>query len=154
MVRKTRLNQEIIKEVSDCISLGMSYAATAGAIGVTPETFQNWLKWGKEANKDPIYSQFLAEVRSAESRLMHDCLLKLRKSAETGNIETVKWILERRYPLDYGKKNSLDIRAQTESVNVNVSPSLTEAENNKLRAEILAKLSPREFPPRLDVSQE
>lgn len=149
MARKTKVNDDIIKEVSECIRLGMSYSATAGAINVTPESFHNWMNWGKTGQKDPIYSRLYAAVRESESLLMQDCLLKLRKSAETGNIESIKWLLERRFPGDFAKKDNINIKAQSESVNVLVTPELKQQEIDKIRQNILEKLSRPTKPPEL-----
>lgn len=139
MVRPTKLNDYIISEVRSCMELGMSYAATAGSINVSSETFNNWMNWGKAGIKDPIYSRFYAAVREGESKLMYDCLIKLKKSAETGNIESVKWLLERRFN-EFSKQSALNVRAHTESVSVNLIAPLDEDQNAKIRAGILAKL--------------
>jgi hypothetical protein len=142
IARKTKLNDEMLDNVKDCIELGMSYKATAGAIRVSDTTFLNWLQWGKTGQKDPIYTQLYSTVREAESKLMYNCLFKLRKSAETGNIESVKWLLERRFQ-EFGKQSNLNVKAQTESVNIHVTPELQKSENDRIRAGILAKLAPR-----------
>jgi hypothetical protein len=120
----------------------MSYAATAGAINVTPETFANWMNWGKAGEKDPIFSRFYALVRESESRLMFECLTKLRKSADTGNAESIRWLLERRFPESFSKRSALDVTATTQ--NVNISTEKSEAE--KIRQDILSRLAPRENP--------
>lgn len=104
----------------------MSYAATAGAINVTPETFNNWMNWGKSGEKEPIYCRFYALVRESESRLMHNCLTKLKKVNDTGmNPQSIQWLLERRFPDNFGKKNSVDVNAVTESRNLNLNVSAT-----------------------------
>lgn len=150
MVRKSKITPEIINEVKDCIRLGMSYAATAGAIGITPDTFYNWMAWGKEG-KAP-YASLYGSVREAEAHLMQDCLLKLRKAADLGNIESIRFILERRFPRDWGKQENLNINQKTEAVNVNITPELKQSEADKIRAEILAKLSSPAYPERLNVT--
>jgi hypothetical protein len=119
----------------------MSYSATAGAINITPESFHNWMNWGKTGTKDPIYSRLYAAVREAESLLIQDCLLKLRKSGETGNIESVKFILERRFPQDWSKKDNINVQARSENVNINVNPKLKQEETERIRQAILAKLA-------------
>lgn len=152
MARKTKITPEIISETKQMIKLGMSYASTAGALGIAPDTFYNWMKWGKEG-KEAAYSQFYAAVREAEAELMQDCLLKLRKVTETGNLESIKFILERRFPKEWGKQDNINIKSQSENVNVNVNPQLSQNETAKIRSEILAKLAKPTHPPRLNVSE-
>ena len=146
MARKTKLTEEMLSEIADCIRLGMSYAATAGAVGVSDTSFMNWMNWGKAGKKDPIYTRLYAEVQNAESKLMHDCLLKLRKSAETGNAESIRWLLERRFPADFGKKNAVDITAKTENVNMSLNSDMSKNDSERLRREILEKLTPKQLP--------
>lgn len=150
MARKSKITPEIINEVKDCIRLGMSYAATAGVIGITPDTFYNWMAWGKEG-KTP-YAPLYGSVREAEAYLMQDCLLKLRKAADLGNLENIRFILERRFPAEWGKKDNININQKTESLNVNINPELKQDEADKIRAEILAKLSRPSYPKRLNIT--
>jgi len=126
----------------------MSYAATAGAIGITPETWNNWMNWGKSGEKDPIYCRFFAAVRESESKLMFDCLTKLKKVNDTGmNPQSIQWLLERRFPADFGKKNALELNAKTESLSLNVNASLNQDEKRMLIVGMLDKLNKGSFSP-------
>lgn len=145
MARKTKLTEDLFPVVQECTELGMSYSATAGVINVTPESFHNWLAWGKAGDKDPIYCRFYALVRESESTLMKNCLQKIKISADLGNIESVKWLLERKFP-EFAKQNTLSAKVQMESVNVNVNPDLEHQDLEKIRQNILARLTPRQLP--------
>jgi hypothetical protein len=148
MARKTKLTEQMITTVQECIELGMSYTATAGAVNITPETFANWMNWGKAGQKDPLYSRFYAAVRESEGKLMYDCLTKLRKAADTGNAESIRWLLERRFPEDFGKRSALDVTAQNQNLNLNMDAGTTPSteEADKIRREILSKLTPKNLP--------
>lgn len=146
MTRRTKLNDAMITTVQECIELGMSYAATAGAVNITPETFNNWMNWGKAGKKDPLYSRFYAAVRESEGKLMYDCLTKLRKAADTGNAESIRWLLERRFPADFGKRSALDVSAQNINLNMDAGTTPSTAEADKIRKEILNKLTPKNSP--------
>ncbi|AKJ38589.1 hypothetical protein MCM1_1549 [Methanosarcina barkeri CM1] len=126
----------------------MSYAATAGAIGVTAESFNNWMNWGRNGMKDPIFSRFYATVRESESKLMFNCLTKLKQVNDTGmNPQSIQWLLERRFPESFGKKNALEVNAKTESLNLNVNANIDKTEADKIRSAILAKLSKPAYSP-------
>lgn len=150
MPRKSKITPELIENTKEFIRLGMSYASTAGALGITPDSFYNWMQWGKEG-KAP-YASFYGAVRESEAYLMQDCLTRLRKAADMGNIESIRFILERRFPQDWGKKDNININARSENVNVNVSPKLEQDETARIRAEILAKLSRPSYPEKLNVT--
>lgn len=121
----------------------MSYAGTSGALGITPETWNNWMNWGRDGEKDPIYCRFYATVREAESQLMRDLLTKLKTVNDTAmSPQSIQWTLERRFPQDFGKRNSVDVTAATQNVNIDASPK-TADERDAIRKNILSKLSPR-----------
>lgn len=41
------------------------------------------MNWGREGIKDPIFSRFYATVRESESKLMFNCLTKLKQVNDT-----------------------------------------------------------------------
>ena len=49
----------------------MSYAASATAIGISQDTWYNWMNHGN-AGKSP-YAAFYGAIRETEAQLMHDC---------------------------------------------------------------------------------
>jgi len=58
----------------------MSYAASATAIGISQDTWYNWMNHGN-AGKSP-YAAFYGAIRETEAQLMHDCLTTLRKQID------------------------------------------------------------------------
>lgn len=139
MARKTKLSPEMIELTKENIKLGMSYSSAAAAIGITYETWNNWVKLGREG-KSP-YASFYAAVQESEADLMRDCLTQLRKAASMGNLESIKFLLERRFPQDWSKKDNINIQARSENVNFNVNPKLKQEETERIRQQILAKLA-------------
>lgn len=101
------------------------------------------MNWGRDGEKDPIYCRFYATVREAESQLMRDLLTKLKTVNDTAmSPQSIQWTLERRFPQDFGKRNSVDVTAATQNVNIDASPK-TADERDAIRKNILSKLSPR-----------
>lgn len=122
----------------------MSYAATAGAIGVTPESFNNWMNWGREGIKDPIFSRFYATVRESESKLMFNCLTKLKQVNDTAMApQSIQWLLERRFPESFGKRNALEVNSKSESLNLNVNANIDKNDQRMLIVGMMEKLSPK-----------
>ena len=64
---------------------------------------------------------------------------------QQGNIETTKWMLERRFSADgFGKASTVNVNAKTENKNLNLNiGAATEDEREKIRQSILEKLAPR-----------
>lgn len=152
MAKKCKINPEMIENLRELIKLGCSYSATSAALNISEDTFYSYMRQGREG-KAP-YAAFYGAVRESEAELMKDCLTRLRKVADSGNMEAIKFVLERRFPKEWGKSDNINIKAQTENVNVNVNPQLSENETAKIRAEILAKLAKPVHPPRLNVSRK
>lgn len=143
MPRKTKLNDELIKICSENIKLGLPYSTCAKAIGITYETWANWTKYGKEG-KEP-YSRFYIAIQEAEAELMRECLNAVKMSMKLGDVKSAMFLLERRFGSDgYGRQSQVDVKAETKNLNVNVNA--TQDENEKIRREILSKLTPRELP--------
>lgn len=151
MAKKCKITPEMIENLRECIKLGVSYSATSAALNISEDTFYSYMRKGREGQSP--YAAFFGAVRESEAELMKDCLTRLRKVADTGNMESIKFILERRFPADWGKKDNININSRSENVNVNVSPQLTENETEKIRADILAKLARPVHPPRLNVTE-
>jgi len=142
MARKTKINEDVLAHVRSCIELGMSYGATAGVIGVTPETFSHWMTWGKSADKDPMYCKLYSTVKEAEGKLMEECLTTLKKNMNTGmSPQSIQWLLERRFPAEFGKQSNVNVKSQNESVNINVEAPKTWSEKEAARANIVGILS-------------
>lgn len=140
MARKTKLTDYTIENARECIRLGMTYSATCSALSISENTFQNWMNWGRDG-KAP-YTSFYAAIRESEADLMKDCLQKIKISADTGNIESVKWLLERRFT-EFSKQSQVNVKAQQENFNLNVNAQVTAEDKDRIRAGILAKLKPK-----------
>ena len=133
--RKCKLTEELTNTICENIELGLSYNLTCQAAGITFETFNDWMKKG--ASGDKKFTEFYERVQASEAECARQCLERIRDAAESGTWAADAWLLERRYHADYGKKDSVNMRAKTESVNYNVE--LQEADT--IRSEILRRLS-------------
>ncbi len=134
----------MIKEAVECISIGMSHAATAKAISISPETFANWMKWGSEF-KAPYFA-FYTAINNAESSLLKKCLFQLKKAADIGDINTIKWILEKRYAEDWGKPAQVNVKNESVNTTLNVNAAMTAEDADKIRQDILSRLTPKQLP--------
>lgn len=136
--RKSKLTEELTQVICENIELGLSYNLTCQAAGITFETFNEWMKAGA-VGKEKKFIDFYNAVRASEATCAKNCLTRIRAAAERGSLAGDMWLLERRYFADYGRKDSIDMKAKTENLNVNVSTE--QAEADALRSEILRRLS-------------
>jgi len=132
--RKSKLTEELTQVVCENIELGLSYNLTSQAAGITFQTFNDWMKAGA-AGKDKRFCDFYDKVRASEATCARKCLERIRVAAERGSIAGDMWLLERRYAADYGRKDHVNMQAQTEALNYNVDIAANEIE--KKRSSIL-----------------
>jgi len=63
---------------------------------------------------------------------------------KTWNVDSAKFLLERRFNgMGYGKSSQIDMKAQTQNLNLNMDMGMTAEEADKIRREILSRLSPK-----------
>jgi uncharacterized protein (DUF1697 family) len=93
-------------------------------------------------------------IQAAEADLMKDCLSKVKLAAEKGDINSVRWLLERRFPADFGKRSDVSITSTNQNLNLEVSSNSAKEEADKIRAEILAKLSRPSYPSLLNATND
>ena len=87
------------------------------------------------AVKEKKLCDFYYKVRASEATCAKNCLQLIREAAVRGNTTNDMWLLERRYPADYGRKENISMKSQTEALNYNVDIPATEIE--KKRSSIL-----------------
>lgn len=142
MPRKTKLTPELIDICVENIKLGMPYTACSKAIGISYQTWCNWVNLGKEG-KYP-YSLWYIKIQEAEAALMKECLDSVKLSMKLGDVKSAMFLLEKRFSDDgYGKTSQVNVNAQNQNLNLNVNSSATTEDIDKIRAEILARLVPK-----------
>ena len=67
------------------------------------------------------------------------CLQRLKEAAEAGNCQVCMWILERRFPNDYGRRKYRKINAVSENKNENVE--IIVKDEDEIRQQILEKFA-------------
>jgi hypothetical protein len=80
--------------VLDAISTGAARVHAAAYGGIDHDTLLNWEK---------RYPAFRDQVLEAEARAVVGSLANIRKIGNEGDWRALAWLLERRYPEDYGR---------------------------------------------------
>jgi len=103
MPRPTKLTHEVQQKIGDNVSLGLTYALAASAAGVTYQTFNQWMKLGRDSTSGKYFEFYKhIEQRNAEGALR--ILQKLNDAAKAGNCQVCMFILERRFSEDFGRR--------------------------------------------------
>ena len=144
MAKKTKCTPELIERMKENVKLGFTYSALSLSLGISEDTFYSWIRKGRDEQLQP-YVSFYAALKEAESELLAECLQQLKLSMKMGNVESAKFMLERRFNnMGYGKSSQIDMKSQ--NINVTASVPASHEDNEKLRQEILSRLTPKDKP--------
>src|SRR5271157_2737839 len=119
MARPTKLTPEIQQKIGDSVSLGLTYALAANSAGVTYQTLNQWLK-RRQTEKSGKYYLFSQYIQKRNADAAKALLEKLNDAAVAGNCQVCMWILERRFPEDYGRHVYRKMNVISENLNQNV----------------------------------
>jgi hypothetical protein len=74
MARPSKMTKELQKQIGGNVSLGFTYALAASAAGVTYQTFNQWMKLGRDSTSGKYFEFYkYIEQRNAEEalRILH-----------------------------------------------------------------------------------
>ena len=110
MGRPSKLTPGTTARILEAVELGATWERAADAAGVGASTLRDWRQRG-EAGEVPFVA-FLAAVKKAEGAGVERALRSIRKAAEGGAWQASAWLLERRYPADYGRRSEVAVSAR------------------------------------------
>ena len=113
MGRPSKLTPETTQRIVEAVELGATWERAADAAGVGASTLGLWRRRGEAG--DAPYSAFLAALKRAEGAGVERALMVIRKAAAAGAWQASAWLLERRYPADYGRRSEVSVRASAAS---------------------------------------
>ena len=132
-------NPEVGSKIRASISVGMKYKDACAVAGVTERVFYYWKKRAeKTADKlesgeltdakasECIYFQFFQSLKEAEAKAKLSLLSKIKTDPSW---QSKAWILERRYPDEWGRREKIDLTAE---INTNVHDELLKASKGEL----------------------
>lgn len=113
MGRNGKLTRELCDTICENLRRGNYITTSCRACGITTKTYYNWKRRG-EKGEEP-YATFLERTDKAEAEGEMACLEVIYNSAiESGNWLSGAWILERKYPNRYGKRERVDLQTDND----------------------------------------
>jgi hypothetical protein len=133
-MRKTKLTLQIQKAIGDKIVIGAPLKFAAEASGIDESTFYRWLQRG-EKEKSGIYYEFRKYIMECEAKSVIVHLNIITRAANDGDPKASEWILERRFPEHFGRREKLDVDTNITTRNdIPMTPEVIEASNAYLKA--------------------
>ena len=109
--RPSKLDDAIIKNISNAIMLGLNYMRTAELVGISDHCFLDWRKIGEQdynKGENSLYSKLFLAIKKAEAQGIASRLARINE-AEKEHWQAGAWWLERRYPDEWGRKERVEM---------------------------------------------
>lgn len=113
MARRTKLTKERCEKICDGVLKGNYITTVCRSVGITNATYNNWKKKGKEGIEP--YKTFYEKVTECEAKAEMDILNVIYTNAiDQGNWLSSAWILERKYPQRFGKREQMALQTDND----------------------------------------
>ena len=137
MARRTKLTKERCEKICDGVLKGNYITTVCRSVGITNATYHNWKKKGKEGIEP--YKTFYEKVTECEAKAEMDILNVIYTNAiDQGNWLSSAWILERKYPQRFGKREQMALQTDNDfklEISTTKSPYEMGLEEKKLLKE-------------------
>lgn len=110
-------NDELVNSIVRSIELGMPWNLAADAAGIGRSTLHEFRLRG--AQGEPPFAAFVDRLRAAEAAGVARSLATIRAAAEGGTWQASAWLLERRYPSEFGRRSEVAVVAESAQVDPN-----------------------------------
>lgn len=125
--RPTKLNAELADAILNTVAHGSTFHAAAQAAGVNRTTLIAWRERGEadlDNGKDTVFARFAHGLPRARARGEASLVDTIRAHA-TMDWRAAAWLLERRNPEDWAKRDSLDVNVTERAKPRDVAPTDT-----------------------------
>ena len=111
-MRKTKLTYEMVDRAVALKKDGLCDADIIKALGVHKSTFYRWLKEGEDARAGSAKRELCDQLKKAEVDYKKNLLVTIRNaSMRPQHWTAAAWLLERKYPLEFGKPDRREEKA-------------------------------------------
>ena len=104
---KTKLTPELQEAFCQAIENGDSILGACGYVGITERTYYNWMDRAENAKGRTKFVKFKECVDKAKAKALHN-FEQVITNASMEHWQAAAWMLERRHPNLYGKKEKIE----------------------------------------------
>ena len=110
MARPTKFNTKTKRRLYKALRIGASRKMAAQYAGISYELLRQWMRRGEQEARGE-FVVFLAALKRAESEACMKALEAINGAMET-RWQAAAWMLERRYPEDWGRNRIIQHEAK------------------------------------------
>ena len=103
------LDEQITERLLQAIKLGAFTEHACHYAGITSATFRKWRQNAMDGIEP--YKSFWEEVNLAESEAIVRRIARIEKAGADGNWQADAWVLERKYPDKFGRREKVTLQA-------------------------------------------
>lgn len=129
--RPLLMTDEVVEQLCKLISLGNYEGVAAQAVGISRATLIDWKKRGKKSTHG-MYREFWLRFQKAKAEFITRATARIQKiafDADSKSWQALAWMLERRYPQLYGKKEIGIDDTNRGGIQVNINPCVMQKQN-------------------------
>ena len=104
---KSKLTPQLQAEFCKALENGASILGACGHVGITEKTYYNWINKAKEAKTKTKFVKFQECVETAKQKALFN-FEQVIVSASMEHWQAAAWMLERRHPNLYGKREKIE----------------------------------------------
>lgn len=110
--RPSRFTQELQDKIVAGVRMGLAMCVASELAGVPERTFRDWMAWGRDGREPYATFAHAVEKGIAESEAQ---LLSTIKDASKKEWTAAAWIMERRFPERWARREALKIGLDKEA---------------------------------------
>lgn len=111
--RKSKLTPQLINDAVKLLKGGSYISTVCEFIGIDTSTWYRWIREGKKA-KTGIKNHFYHAIKKAEAEAEIRMVTEIQKIAEENKTwQALAWMLERKYPERWGRKDKVSADVPT-----------------------------------------
>lgn len=113
--RPSKLSEKVKEKFFAAISNGHTYESSCALAGISERAFYQWKAKGTDNNekRNSEYVQFVQELAEKEALAKIKLLSDIQKS---DSWQAKAWILERRWPEEWGRKDKVSVEKEVQQV--------------------------------------
>lgn len=108
--RPTALTDQLRRKIIAALKEGVPREMAISSVGISRATFYSWLSAARQPDASSDLAEFLDEVEKAEDEAVAT-YVKIIKKAAPHSWQAAAWMLERRWPDMFGRKDRVSIDA-------------------------------------------
>ncbi|MBP3226512.1 MAG: hypothetical protein J6M08_06285 [Methanobrevibacter sp.] len=108
---KTKLTPELQNDFCEAIENGDSILGACGYVGISEQTYYNWINRAEEAKSRTKFVKFKEAVDKAKAKALHNFEQVITR-ASMEQWQAAAWMLERRHPNLYGKREKIEAEVE------------------------------------------